>query len=72
MIQTAAELSDLAARIQDAPWVGIDTEADSLHAYPEKLCLLQIGVPASNQLIDPLAGMDLKPLRLRSSGNYRD
>ena len=57
MIQTAAELSDLAARIQDAPWVGIDTEADSLHAYPEKLCLLQIAIPDGAYLVDPLADL---------------
>ena len=62
VIQTAAELSDLAARIQDAPWVGIDTEADSLHAYPEKLCLLQIAIPDGAYLVDPLADLHLEPV----------
>lgn len=45
-----------------APWVGLDTEADSLHAYPEKLCLLQISIPDTDELVDPLAGLDLSPL----------
>lgn len=40
----------------------MDTEADSLHAYPEKLCLLQISLAGADELIDPLAGLDLGPL----------
>ena len=62
MIQTAAELSDLAVRIQGAPWVSVDTEADSLHAYPEKLCLLQIAIPDGAYLVDPLSDVHLEPI----------
>lgn len=40
----------------------MDTEADSLHAYPAKLCLVQIRVEEGNWLIDPLAGLELKGL----------
>src|SRR5438309_3262985 len=42
--------------------IAVDTEADSLHCYFEKLCLIQISVPGSDLLIDPLAKMDLSPL----------
>lgn len=42
--------------------IPVDTEADSLHCYFEKLCLIQISVPGHDFLIDPLAGMDLTPL----------
>ena len=62
VIQSAAELGDLAARIHGAPWVAIDTEADSLHAYPEKLCLLQIAIPDGSYLVDPLADLHLEPV----------
>jgi ribonuclease D len=48
--------------LKAAPWVAIDTEADSLHAYPEKLCLLQISLPGHDELIDPLALADVAPL----------
>ncbi|MCS7089768.1 MAG: HRDC domain-containing protein [Limisphaera sp.] len=48
--------------LRAAPWVSMDTEADSLHAYPEKLCLIQISTPTGDRLIDPLAGLDLTPL----------
>ncbi|MBX3733395.1 MAG: HRDC domain-containing protein [Verrucomicrobiae bacterium] len=62
MIATAAELQDFAARVHAAPWVAVDTEADSLHAYPEKLCLLQVAIPGEEQLVDPLADLHLEPL----------
>ena len=42
--------------------IAVDTEADSLHCYFEKLCLIQISVPGAIFLIDPLAKMDLNPL----------
>jgi ribonuclease D len=40
----------------------LDTEADSLHAYPAKLCLLQFSIPGADELVDPLADIDLAPL----------
>lgn len=42
--------------------IAVDTEADSLHCYFEKLCLIQISVPGQDLLIDPLAGFSLEPL----------
>ena len=62
MIDTAVELGEFAARVAAAPWVAVDTEADSLHAYPEKLCLLQVAIPGEERLVDPLADMHLEPL----------
>lgn len=62
VISTTSELKDFAARLRQAPWVGLDTEADSLHAYPEKLCLLQVAIPDEAVLIDPLADLHLEPL----------
>ena len=60
----------LIEQISAADRVAIDTEADSLHSYREKLCLLQISVPAAinargynDFIVDPLAGIDLEPLR---------
>ena len=40
----------------------IDTEADSLHHYTEKLCLIQLAVDGKFALIDTLALSDLSPL----------
>ncbi|HRZ91914.1 MAG TPA: HRDC domain-containing protein [Candidatus Paceibacterota bacterium] len=62
LIAQADRLAEIAERLAEAPWAGLDTEADSLHAYPEKLCLLQIAIPNRYELVDPLAGLDLAPL----------
>ncbi len=70
MITDGAQLASLIEQIESADRVAIDTEADSLHSYREKLCLLQISVSAAvdagghNEcIVDPLADIDLQPLR---------
>lgn len=62
MIATDAALRDFLPRLQSVDRVALDTEADSLHSYREKLCLLQISVPGLDVIVDPLAGIDLAPL----------
>ena len=42
--------------------LGLDTEADSLHHYPEKVCLIQLSFGGADLLVDPLAGVDLSVL----------
>lgn len=61
MIDREENLQPLVDAIHSAEWVAVDTEADSLHAYPEKLCLIQVSIPGQDVLVDPLAGMDLSP-----------
>ncbi len=68
MIDTNAKLAAWLPRLAAAEWIALDTEADSLHAYPEKICLLQISFPGGDELIDPLAGLDLAPLLQGLSG----
>ena len=62
-IVTDAQLAELLKKIDVADRVAIDIEADSLHSYREKLCLLQISVPAVAGIVD--AGLDLET----TSGN---
>ncbi len=52
VIATDAQLTELVRKINAADRVGIDTEADSLHSYREKLCLLQISAPAVAGIVD--------------------
>ena len=40
LIATSAQLTELLEKIEPVDRVAIDTEADSLHCYREKLCLL--------------------------------
>src|SRR5436190_15230976 len=42
------------------PQIAVDTEADSLHSYFDKVCLIQISTPAEDVIVDPLAKVDLK------------
>jgi ribonuclease D len=62
VIDNDERLAAFLPELESADWVAIDTEADSLHAYPEKLCLLQISVPGRDYLVDTLAGFDISPL----------
>src|SRR5438094_2643634 len=63
LITSAAQLHELVSRIESVDRVAVDTEADSLHCYREKLCLLQISLPGRDSIVDPLADVDLAPLR---------
>jgi len=45
---------------RDLPRIALDTEADSLHCYFEKLCLIQIATPGFSDLLDPLADVPLE------------
>ncbi len=47
VIASEQQLADLIRQIQAADRVALDTEADSLHSYREKLCLLQISTPSA-------------------------
>jgi ribonuclease D len=63
VIANASQLRELLPHIESVDRVAIDTEADSLHCYREKLCLLQISIPGGDFIVDPLADVDLAPLR---------
>lgn len=61
VIDTQEKLAAFLPVVHSAAWLALDTEADSLHAYPEKVCLIQISTAAGDRLVDPLAGIDLTP-----------
>ena len=61
-ITTPVELNQLTARLAQESQLGVDTESNSLHAYRERVCLLQFSTPGEDALVDPLAIEDLSPL----------
>jgi ribonuclease D len=62
-VRTADELDDLVDELIGCRAIGFDTEADSLHHYTEKVCLLQLtALGGASWLIDPLALRDLSAL----------
>lgn len=62
MITTTQGVKDLASRLQGERIVACDLEADSLHRYQEKVCLLQFSTPEFSAIVDPLTDCDISPL----------
>lgn len=62
-VDTPDGLEALAERLATAPRVALDTEANSLHAYRERTCVVQIATDAESAIVDPLALASLAPLR---------
>lgn len=62
MISDAESLAELVGGLSGSARIALDTEADSLHCYFEKLCLIQISTENGHWLVDPLASLNLQPL----------
>jgi ribonuclease D len=62
LIANGSQLAELVPLIERNARVAVDTEADSLHCYREKLCLLQVSLREGDFLVDPLVENDLAPL----------
>ena len=58
-VSKPAAMESLIRRIGTAERVALDTEADSLHNYFEKVCLIQLSLGDEHYLVDPLCGLDL-------------
>jgi ribonuclease D len=69
VIDSVDKLSAFLPKLHAASWVAVDTEADSLHAYPEKICLIQISTVSGDNLIDPLAGIKIDEVLDALSGH---
>jgi len=55
--RSSEELEGWIDRIGVGP-LALDTEADSLHHHPEKVCLIQLSFAEVDLLVDPLSGAD--------------
>lgn len=62
LISESATLAAFVQKLTAVDRIGIDTEADSLHCYFEKLCLIQLSTADLHVLVDPLAEISLQPL----------
>ena len=63
IIETETELADLVTELESVPVFAVDLEADSMHHFKEKVCLLQLATSRISVLIDPLVMPDLSALR---------
>jgi ribonuclease D len=55
-------LRTFAAQLAREPLIAFDTESNSLHAYRERVCLIQVSTRSIDAIIDPLTIGDLSPL----------
>jgi ribonuclease D len=55
LIQDEAAFQRLLNRLEKQAAIAVDTESNSLHAYREQVCLIQISIPGTDYLVDPLA-----------------
>jgi ribonuclease D len=58
-VRERAAMDKLIQRIGAAERIALDTEADSLHNYFEKVCLVQLSLGGEHYLVDPLCDLDL-------------
>jgi ribonuclease D len=63
ILTTNAQVAELAGLLAKETAIAVDLEADSMHNYQEKVCLIQVSTEQKTVLIDPLAATDLSPLQ---------
>lgn len=64
-VQHDRDLAELTKRLQEVERVAFDSEANSLHNYRERVCLIQLSAGDHNYIVDPLSGANLDPLMKR-------
>jgi len=75
-ITSQTQLNELCTRLAEARRIAFDTEFVSEYTYRPELCLVQVaaeldGEPLLLAVIDPLAGLDLKPFwEVLADGNH--
>ena len=60
-IDSDTSLESLINTLKDEPRVALDTEANSLHNYFDRVCLIQLSCKGHHFIIDPLAKCDFVP-----------
>lgn len=61
-VKNHASWTQCLAKLNREPKLAIDLEANSLYAYRERVCLIQISIPGQDYIVDPEAGFNLAAL----------
>jgi ribonuclease D len=62
LVQTRDSFAALVADLGRQSRIGVDTESNSLHAYRERVCLMQFSTERQDYVLDPFAPVELAPL----------
>ena len=62
LLTTSDQVSGLTRILFQERCIAIDTESNSRHRYPERVCLVQVATNSNVYLIDTLAVDDMKPI----------
>ena len=62
LVDNEEALSGLLQDLDQHEMAAVDTEADSMHHYLARLCLIQITIGDHHYIVDPLCGLDISPL----------
>lgn len=62
LVDSESSLANLLEDLENYEMAAVDTEADSMHHYQARLCLIQITIGEHHYIVDPLCGLDLQPL----------
>ncbi|MCA1794629.1 MAG: HRDC domain-containing protein [Desulfobacteraceae bacterium] len=60
-IESDADLAGACAQLSKQAIIGVDLEADSMHSFKEKICLIQIATKEEAFLVDPFTIADFSP-----------
>lgn len=63
LVQSREALAELVHELCAQPRIAVDTESNSLHAYRERVCLMQFSTSERDYVLDALAVPDASPLR---------
>ncbi len=69
LVESENDLGALLRDLEQQDRIGVDTESNSLHAYRERVCLIQFSTRVTDYILDPLALDDLNPLANIFSNN---
>jgi ribonuclease D len=62
LLNTSAQVNDLVGVLLQERRIAIDTESNSRHRYPERVCLIQVATSSNVYLIDTLSVNDMRPI----------
>lgn len=62
IITSSDEMPDLCTSLMSERYIALDTESNSRHAYPERVCLIQIATSTNIYIIDTIAVKDINVL----------